>query len=243
MKWYFLNTKARLRFALRYPSYVLRATARELTFADERFLAALTGNHAAQIRRFLHEPFNTPSFLAHLRDCEAVFRQGMVSADLWAKKVLIQYAAVRALRPEILVETGVPSGVSSTYLLLALERNKKGTLHSVEIGDPAYLPAGTSPGWIVPDWLRTRWRLHMGDVATVLPGLLRDLGEVDVFIHDSLHSYEHMKFEFELAVPFIKCGGLLIADDALWNPAFVEFAEVVSSPASRIIHGVGLMKK
>ena len=243
MRWYLFNTVERFRFAMRYPRYVLSAAARELTFADERFLAALAGTRATQIRQFLHEPFNTPSFLAHLRNCEGVFRQGMVSADLWAKKVLIQYAAVRALMPEVVVETGVASGVSSAYLLLALQRNEKGTLHSVEIGDPAYLPRDTHPGWIVPDWLRTRWRLHIGDVTSILPTLLRDLGEVDVFIHDSLHSYEHMRFEFELAYPFIKCGGSLLADDALWNPAFAEFAKGVSSPASRILHGVGLMKK
>lgn len=228
---------------MRNPRYVLKAAARELTFADERFLAALTGTNAIQIRQFLQEPFNTSDFLPHLRSCEKSFRNGAVSADLWAKKVLIQYAVVRALRPEIIVETGVASGVSSAYLLLALQRNQKGILHSVDIGDPAYLPADKSPGWIVPDWLRTRWRLHLGDVATVLPGLLRDLGEVDIFIHDSVHTYEHMKFEFELAHPRTKHGGLMLADDALWNAAFVEFAKAVSCPASGIIRGVGIMKK
>lgn len=242
MKWYFLNTKARLRFVLRHPGYVLRAAARELTFADERFLAALTGLHAVQVRRFLNEPFDSPLFLAHLRACEGAFRRGMVSADLWAKKVLIQYAAIRALQPETVVETGVASGVSSAYLLLAMKVNKKGTLHSVEIGDTSYLPANKEIGWIVPDWLRTRWHLHIGDVKSVLPRLLRDLGQADVFIHDSLHSYEQMKFEFELAYPFINRGGLLLADDVLWNPAFAEFTKKVSSAAS-IIRGIGLMKK
>ena len=84
----------------------------------------------------------------------------------------MQYAAVRALRPDLVVETGVASGVSSAYILLALERNAKGTLHSVEIGDTSYLPANKEPGWIVPEWLRSRWRLHIGDVRAVLPGLL-----------------------------------------------------------------------
>jgi predicted O-methyltransferase YrrM len=166
----------------------------------------------------------------------------MSSADLWAKKILVQYAVVRAIRPETIVETGVASGVSSAHLLLALERNQKGTLHSVEIGDSAYLPAGKEPGWIVPDWLRSRWQLYIGDVVAILPRLLRELGEVDIFIHDSLHTYEHMKFEFELGYPHVKKGGLLLADDALWNSAFQEFAQAVSSPASAIIRGVGFMK-
>jgi predicted O-methyltransferase YrrM len=243
MKWYLANPIERFRFAMRNPRYVLRVAAREATFADERFLAALTGVDAMQIRRFLQEPVETGDFVSHLRNCEDVFRQGMNSADLWAKKVLIQYAAVRASRPETIVETGVASGVSSAYLLLALERNQKGTLHSIENGDPSYCPTGRAPGWIVPDRLRLRWQLHIGDAVSVLPKLFEKLGEVDMFIHDSLHTYEHMKFELELAYPHTRKGGLLLADDALWNSAFVEVAQAVSSPASRIIRGVGMMKK
>lgn len=243
MKWYFLNAKARFSLATRRPGYVLKAVARELTFADERFLARLSGADSLSIRKYLQEPFDNIDFLRQLRKCKDDFLRGAVSADLWAKKVLIQYAIVRALEPEIVVETGVASGVSSAYLLLALERNSKGTLHSVEIGDLSYLPAGKVPGWVVPDWLRGRWHLHIGDVTVLLPGLLKDLGRVDIFIHDSLHTYEQMKFEFELAYPYLVRGGALLADDALWNRAFTEFAAAVSSPASQIIRGVGCMKK
>jgi predicted O-methyltransferase YrrM len=242
MKWYLVNAARRFRFAVQNPRYALKTALRELTLADERFLAAATGTRAMRIRGFLQEPSEAPQFFDHLRKCESDTCQGMSSADLWAKKVLVQYAAVRALQPDTVVETGVASGVSSAYLLLALRRNQKGTLHSVEVGDLAYLPAGKEPGWIVPDWLRSRWQLHIGDVAATLPGLLRELGEVDMFIHDSLHTYEHMKFEFELAHPHIKHGGLLLADDALWNSAFQEFVQAFPSPASAIIRGVGFLR-
>src|SRR5579862_2322636 len=136
---------------MRNPRYVLRAVVREITLADERFLAGATGTGPLDVRRFLQEPFESPQFLAHLHRCEPAFRQGMESADLWGKKVLLQYAAIRALQPELVVETGVASGVSSAYILLALERNRKGTLHSVEVGDTAYLPPGKENGWVVPD--------------------------------------------------------------------------------------------
>jgi predicted O-methyltransferase YrrM len=242
MKWYLLNATQRFRFAVHNPGYALKAALREMTYADERFLAAAASVRPTEIRRFLQEPSRTPAFLTHLRHSEGVFCQGMASADLWGKKVLVQYAAVRALRPDVVLETGVASGVSSAYLLLALERSQKGMLHSVEIGDPAYLPPNKEPGWIVPERLRSRWRLHIGDVREVLPAMLAELGKVDIFIHDSAHTYEQMKFEFELAHPYIKRGGLLLADDALWNSAFEEFAQVVSSPASAIIRGVGIMK-
>lgn len=241
MRWYLTNTAQRFRFAIRNPRYALTAALRDLSLADERFLAGATGTRAIQVRGYLEEPFELPEFRAHLHECEPAFRQGMVSADLWGKKVLVQYAAVRALRPDLVVETGVASGVSSAYILLALKQNQKGTLHSIEIGDPAYLPTDKEPGWIVPEWLRTRWHMHIGDVAAVLPGLLRELGKVDMFIHDSSHTYEQMKFEFELARPHIRRDGLILADDALWNSAFGEFARAISSRASAIIRGVGIL--
>jgi hypothetical protein len=58
-----------------------------------------------------------------------------------------------------------------------------------------------------------------------------------------LHTYEHMKFEYEEAYPHIRQGGILISDDALWNPAFKEFADKVATPMARVLRGVGFLKK
>jgi predicted O-methyltransferase YrrM len=244
MKWLFLNAKERIRFASRQPAYALRSLFREITLSDERFLAAATGVTIRDIRRFLDEPSETPGFLEHLHKNGGTFRATSISsADLYAKKVLLQYATVRALRPELVVETGVANGVSTSYLLLALRGNGKGMLHSIEVGDSSYLPPDCSPGWIVPDELRGRWTLHIGDARDLLPKLLWQLGKLDVFIHDSLHTDEHMRFEFAEAYPHLRDGGLLIADDALWNRAFLEFARQVGAPMAQILHGVGFLRK
>jgi predicted O-methyltransferase YrrM len=217
---------------------------RELTLADERFLASATGARPAEIRRYINEPLLQSNFLGLLRRSEKTFYNvDVVSADLYAKKVLLQYAAIRATRPTIIVETGVANGVSSSYLLLALELNGRGHLHSIEVGDKSYQPAGYQPGWMVPDFLRHRWQLHIGDAKILLPDLLRQLESIDVFIHDSLHTYEHMWFELQCAYPHIKPGGLLLADDALWNSSFVDFTREVKAPAARILRGVGFMRK
>ena len=69
----------------------------------------------------------------------------------------------------------------------------------------------------MPDWLRGRWKFHLGDARQILPPLARELPPLDLFTHDSLHTYEHMKFEFEQAFPLLRPGGILVADDALWN--------------------------
>jgi predicted O-methyltransferase YrrM len=52
-----------------------------------------------------------------------------------------------------------------------------------------------------------------------------------------------MKFEFEQAFPFLRPGGILIADDALWNDAFWDFANAKMEPNAQILHGVGVLCK
>ena len=216
---------------------------RELTFADERFLSRIVSCDVSVLRSFLDEPFVCRFFARHLESVAREMRLlPFASADLYAKKVLCQYAAVRASKPEVVVETGIASGVSSAYILLAMKKNGCGQLHSIGLADPADLPPGQKPGWLVPSELREPWCVHLGDARDLLPGLLRELRQIDVFIHDSDHSYHHMLWEFESAYPFLKERGLLISDDALWNKAFPEFASRMNSP-NRIIRGVGFMRK
>ena len=71
------------------------------------------------------------------------------------------YALCRALRPAVVLETGVAYGVSSSFITKALELNGTGHLHSV---DRAPVRPGVESyiGALVPDELRSRWTLHRG---------------------------------------------------------------------------------
>lgn len=244
MKWLLQNVRRRAVFALKNPRYAASAIIRDLTLADEKFLGHITGASPGQIRAFMSEPISTPDFAKLLRGAEEKFRNlAIESADLFAKKILVQYAAVRALAPQCIVETGVANGVSSSYLLLGLHKNGKGRLHSIGLDDPAFLPSGAEPGWLVPVWLRSRWQIHIGDARQILPPLLSQLGCIDIFIHDSLHTYEHMLWECETAYPALRRGGLLFSDDALLNSAFHDFARKVQEPEATILRGVGFLRK
>ena len=74
--------------------------------------------------------------------------------------------------------------------------------------------------------LRKRWNLILGDSRKELPKLLEDLSTIDIFLHDSKHTQDHMKWEYETAWPHLKNCGLLISDDTNWSKgAFEEFAK------------------
>lgn len=156
------------------------------------------------------------------------------------------YALLRDLRPRVAVETGVCNGVSTAFLLLALERNRAGELHSIDLPEVAgeeyepgtfwdgkggaVIPPGQEPGWMVPPELRSRWKLVLGRSQDELPPLLERLGEIEFFMHDSEHSYECMSFEFGAAWEALGDGGVLVADDVNVNSAWDEFTRAVSRP-------------
>lgn len=122
------------------------------------------------------------------------------------------YALIRLLKPEVVVETGVGAGVSSWTILEAMDRNGCGRLVSIDLPTPntELLPA---VGYLVPENLRDRWDLRAGPSQKLLPQVLAELGEVDIFQHDSRHSYSNQKREYEVAWPHIRSGGVLVSDD------------------------------
>src|SRR5205814_2730905 len=97
-------------------------------------------------------------------------------------------------------------------------------------------------GWIVPDSLRRLWQLHIGDSRQLLPGLLKTLGHVDLFLHDSDHSYESMSFEFEQALPRLEDRGLLMSDDSHLHTAWDDFCARHDLRPTRVGH-LGVTRK
>jgi predicted O-methyltransferase YrrM len=156
---------------------------------------------------------------------------------------LLMYLLVRSWKPDLMIETGVSRGLSSVYILAAMRENGRGRLISIDLPpDQAALDdesdekfryvfedgqrhAHYDVGHLVPDWLRDRWTLILEDATVALPRVLEEEGEIDLFFHDSMHTEEHMRFEFETVWPHIKEGGWLLSDDAIWNKAFLEIAK------------------
>jgi hypothetical protein len=143
------------------------------------------------------------------------------------------YVIARSLRPSWVVETGISSGYSARLLLEALERNGEGRLDSLGIdvfamgrraGDPQPGLEGRHVGWLVPDRLKARWNLTIGRSEERLPGLLAGRGRtLDLFVHDSLHQYPTMMWEYSAAWPALRPGGTLTSHDVHANAAWRDF--------------------
>jgi hypothetical protein len=160
------------------------------------------------------------------------------------------YVIVRVLKPEIVIETGVAAGISSAFILQALEDNDKGKLYSIDLpnytspNEYTFIPDGRQPGYAVPAYLFDRWQLRLGTSKDLLPDLLAEVGKVDIFLHDSDHSYENMLFEFVTAWGYLSGNGLLLSHDISWNAAFKHFArEKNRKPIELYLTGAGAIAK
>ena len=198
-----------------------RAPAEE-TVGWEDVLRSLE-NRPGRAAEILAEPAlleiegRTRRLLGEIRTTDA-FSQRWAADSLFAR---LCYLACRLATPETVVETGVAYGVSSAYILRALERNGRGTLHSVDL-PPLRREYERFWGVAVPEDLRQRWRLHRGASRRVLPGLLRETGPVGLFVHDSLHTRRNMRREFDAVWPNLRLGGFVLADDVERNRAFAD---------------------
>ncbi|HZU31133.1 MAG TPA: class I SAM-dependent methyltransferase [Candidatus Angelobacter sp.] len=145
------------------------------------------------------------------------------------------YAVCRALQPEVVLETGIGFGVTSAFLLQALGMNGKGALWSIDL-PPLRADSDKQSGILVPENLRSRWNICRGRTRDVLPGVVRGLPAIDMFLHDSLHTFRNMTFEFQTVWAHLRQGGFLLSDDVEMNRAFTSFCSS-QSPAYSAVEG------
>lgn len=181
------------------------------------------------------------------RRLEAKVGRRFVPGALSPDKRPYLYTIVKALNPEKAVETGVHVGVSTTVILSALNR---GMLYSIDIRrtiEEPFEPTlnGLEVGFLVPEELRQRWRLIIGDSRKVLRKLLDELGEIQFFMHDSEHTYETVMFELTEAWNHMRRGVLLV-DNFERNDATIDFAKKVGAKVfvlSRFAGGMAMIAK
>jgi hypothetical protein len=124
------------------------------------------------------------------------------------------WCLVRHLHTRVVVETGVSRGITSRVVLEALARNGDGHLWSVDL-PPLDEPWRRLVGSAVSGPLRARWTYVRGSSRRRLPTVCRRVGPIDLFIHDSLHTPENLRFEVATVWPYLRPGAGIVIDDAV----------------------------
>ncbi len=242
-----------LKHPLRFANAVATDPIGAWTVLQDRFVASLERNKCSSYRydtdpdweRRLHDVLGVawpckatsefwsvwPEVIEGLK--EKGIQVGPESFALWndgdAAFVRAIWCFVRHQRPRNVVETGVAHGVSSRIILEALERNARegnggGHLWSIDLA-PQEPILRKRVGIAVGDRFKHRWTYINGSSRRCLPRLLAELGQIDLFIHDSLHSERNVRFEVDRAWAILRPGCAIVIDDIDSNRGFQSFKE------------------
>ena len=209
--------------------------------AAESFIRNLTGAEAAEVQAYFTEVSLNQGFhesFEEKRSASGRRRHSSWDFGIGPTLGVVLYAICRRIKPDIVVETGVASGVSSSYILCALEKNKQGRLYSIDL---PWWPEEPS-GWMIPDYLRHRWHLIQDKSSRALAPLLKEAGQIDVFLHDSEHSYRNMTWEYQTAWKHLRVGGLLLSHNIDDNSAFPDFCQERGAPGYALTNLGGVVK-
>jgi hypothetical protein len=219
-----------LHFALRHPTRMVhrwRSLRQDPGHFAERF-----GVDAPTLKGWLGQ---LPAF--RIEVARAYGRTGLPldRASFGSRNILL-YLFMRRFRPHHVIETGVEYGFSTAHILQGLHDNGSGDLVSIDLPttdpkghlsdgrwDGAHVKETGLTGAAVPEALRSRWELLLGDSRELLPMVL-ERHPIDAFFHDSDHAAANMTREYRTAWDRMTEGGLLLSDDINLNSAFDEFS-------------------
>lgn len=168
------------------------------------------------------------------------------------------YALVRAMKPDVCVEIGTARGKSTCFTGMALRDNGAGRLYAI---DPH-----TATDWndahsvdtlgIVTANIR---RLSIEGHVTILRSGSDEVGRtwatpIDILFIDGDHSYEGVKRDWELFLPFVQAHGVVVFHDTMWErmrdnplyradmgvPRFVEELRVLGYPVVTLSRDCGV---
>lgn len=176
---------------------------------------------------------------------KGIFGKGSVdSIDWFAYQRVLIYVLIRYLKPKHLLETGVYYGGNTVFLLAAVHKNQYGTVHSIDlpdikirkrsvkgdnidnlarhafVGDSELYDEALEPGFIVPDYLKGKWKYLEGSSIEVIPTLNYEFG---FYIHDSDHSFHFLNKELAVSMDKMSKDAVIVVDDLNWSNSFFKF--------------------
>jgi hypothetical protein len=182
------------------------------------FISTVTGVHLEAIQEYIKELEEDAALRDHIQSLTLASNEAAV-ADLEVRygRRIGWYAFVRALKPQVVVETGVDKGLGSCVLTAALMRN-------AAEGFPGYYygtDVNPNAGYLLKDPYARYGTILYGDSIESLSRLQARIG---LFVNDSDHSPEYEMREYETVQPLLCEKAVIIGDNAHWTRQLFDFA-------------------
>ena len=195
----------------------------DLTDENLRYMAEIigvaTGKRAAVIESYIKEAINDAELRTYF-DAKMAAHGGAQSPKNVQSpfgRRLGWYAVVRAIKPRLIIETGVERGHGALVLCAALLKNQTD-------GFPGhYLGTDIDPkaGWLLSEPYSQMGRILYGDSIASLKTLSEP---IDLFINDSDHSAEYEAREYDVIEPLLSEHALILGDNAHATDKLARFS-------------------
>lgn len=207
---------------------IRRFTDRQGRLSKDENLAWLRAN-AQDLEKFLEkfEPSlrqDTQAFLSYIKKHSADVLRSIPHDLGGGAGVPLLYALVRALKPRVVVETGVAAGFSSASILAAMEHNEEGRLFSSDFPYFRLENPEQYVGVVVEESFKHRWSLMLKGDEVNLPLIVRSIpSKIGLFHYDSDKSYDGRDFAMNVLRPYLADDAVIIMDDIQDNAYFHDY--------------------
>jgi len=179
----------------------------DLTTANKEYLAWFVADicdvPVKQIRDYFIELETNSQLDAYIKTGLANHRRGNeIDRQAFFGRRLGWYAIVRATKPLVVVETGTEKGLGSIVLAEALIKNGAGRLITIDMEPSSGLLLGAEYGGVIE---------RMIDDSLLA---ISKIDQIDLFIHDSDHSAEHERREFEILQSRLTADAIVLSDNS-----------------------------
>jgi len=181
-------------------------------------LASVTGKSHAELMGYIREIEGDEKLKAHIvQKTQASPEKYIADTEVRFGRRMGWYALVRALKPKVVVETGVDKGLGSVVLVAALQRNTAEGAPGEWIG----IDINPAAGYLLQPPYDQPARMVYADSLTTLAALKES---VDVFIHDSDHSPDFETKEYEAVASKLSLQSVVLSDNAAHTNRLLDWA-------------------
>lgn len=198
-------------------NFTYQLTQSNLNYLSFTVSAVLNENYQT-VRKYIDEAQNDAALREHILETTRNSSQRKFADEkiLFGRR-LGWYAFVRALKPKLVIETGVDKGLGSVLLCAALLKN-------AEEGFPGkYLGTDINPeaGYLLTGRYAQVGQILYGDSIESLSKIEEP---IDLFINDSDHSVEYEYREYEVIQKLLTGRAVILSDNAHVSGSLADFS-------------------
>ncbi|MCB9332287.1 MAG: class I SAM-dependent methyltransferase [Lewinellaceae bacterium] len=198
-------------------NFTYKLTQSNLAYLSFTVSAVLNENYQT-VRAYIDEAQNDTALREHILETTRNSSQRKFADEkiLFGRR-LGWYAFVRALKPKLVIETGVDKGLGSVLLCAALLKN-------AEEGFPGkYLGTDINPeaGYLLAGRYAEVGKILYGDSIESLSKIEEP---IDLFINDSDHSISYEYREYEVIHKLLTARSIILSDNAHVSGSLADFS-------------------